>query len=203
MPKSPFHGKDFSSWKKITLKLIDKHPIKAKEIVDTVLKSWDDIFQSKIGSFNIGKEIFPSPQILSFLLHELVAHYLSLKYPEIYKVGKIKHEKDIHCITDASLSVEIKASSDPRKIYANRSYAQPATAKGQKIKDGYYITINFQKFAANSTDLPKILLIRFGYLEHTDWRPQPAATGQQATLPPGVYLSKLITIYDYSKERGR
>ena len=71
MPKSPFHGKDFSSWKKITLKLIDKHPIKAKEIVDTVLKSWDDIFQSKIGSFNIGKEIFSSPQILSFLLHLL------------------------------------------------------------------------------------------------------------------------------------
>jgi hypothetical protein len=32
---------------------------------------------------------------MSFLLHELVAHYLSLKHPGVYKVGTEKTEKDI------------------------------------------------------------------------------------------------------------
>ena len=95
MPKSPYHGKLVSQWLKITDQLIAKHPIPINEIVETVLKSWKDIFNSKIGSFYIGKEIEPVPQIMSFLLHELVAHYLSLKHPGVYIVGKEKTEKDI------------------------------------------------------------------------------------------------------------
>ena len=76
-----------------------------EEIRDDVLKSWNELFKSKIGSFSIGKDIFPSPQILSFFLHELVAHNLSLKYPKRYKVGELKNEKDVHDITDPSMWV--------------------------------------------------------------------------------------------------
>lgn len=195
MPKSPYQGKSVSQWSKITDRLIAKHPISTDEIVETVLKSWDDIFNSKIGSFFIGKEIEPVPQIMSFLLHELVAHYLSLKHPGIYKVGTEKTEKDIHCITDSSLSIEIKGSSHPNQIFANRSYAQPQSGNGQKDKNGYYIAINFEKFEDVKPNLPKILMIRFGYLEHTDWIAQNAATGQQARLGADVYRFKLKQIY--------
>jgi hypothetical protein len=83
---------------------------------------------------------------MSFLLHELVAHYLSLKHPGVYRVGASKTEKDIHCITDSSLSIEIKGSSHPSQIFANRSYAQPQSGNGQKDKNGFYIAINFEKF---------------------------------------------------------
>src|ERR1700761_5269487 len=124
MKKSPYYKKDVSKWSKITESLIKKHPLKREEIVRIVLKSWDDIFNSKIGSFYIGKQIFPTPQIMSFLLHELIAQYLGLNYPEIYRVGIEKLEKDIHSINDSSFSVEIKASSHPSQIFANRSYAQ-------------------------------------------------------------------------------
>lgn len=195
MSNSPYHKKDISKWKKITENLLKKHPISESEIVETVLKSWSDIFNSKIGSFTIGKEIYPAPQIISFLLHELVAHYLSLKHPGIYKVGKVKNEKDIHCITDESLSVEIKGSSHPNQIFANRSYAQPQSGNGQKNKNGYYITINFEKFDEETGKLPNILLIRFGYLDHSDWIAQQAATGQQARLSNDVYQNKLKIIY--------
>jgi len=196
MPKlSPYFEKDMSEWSKITDDLIAQHPITPEEIVETVLKSWDDIFNSKIGSFSIGKEIFPSPQIISFFLHELVAHYLSLKHPGIYKVGTLKSEKDIHSLIDDSLSVEIKGSSHPSQIFANRSYAQPQSGLGQKEKNGYYITINFEKISGTSPVRPKILSIRFGYLDHTDWIAQIAATGQQARLSPNVYSYKLKKIY--------
>lgn len=195
MPNSPYHGKTVAQWSAITDQLIANHPIKADEIVETVLKSWDDIFNSKIGSFFIGKEIEPVPQIMSFLLHELVAHYLSLKHPRVYKVGTEKTEKDIHCITDSSLSIEIKGSSHPSQIFANRSYAQPQSGNGQKDKNGYYIAINFEQFKDVKPNLPKILMIRFGYLEHTDWIAQASATGQQARLGADVYRYKLKQIY--------
>lgn len=194
--RSPYLNKDVKKWGKITNNLIKKHPLNEEKIVETVLKSWDDIFKSKIGSFNIGKEIFPSPQIMSFLLHELVAHYLTINHPGIFRVGVEKSEKDIHCITDEKLSVEIKGSSHTTQIFGNRSYAQPTSGPGQKSKDGYYITINFEKFKKGLNRRPEILIIRFGYLEHTDWIAQKAATGQQARLPNEVYSFKLKILYE-------
>jgi hypothetical protein len=195
MLNSPYQSASVAQWSSITDRLIANHPIKPDEIVETVLKSWDDIFNSKIGSFFIGKEIEPVPQIMSFLLHELVAHYLSLKHPGVYKVGTEKTEKDIHCITDSSFSIEIKGSSHPNQIFANRSYAQPQSGTEQKDKNGYYIAINFEQFKNVKPNLPKILMIRFGYLEHTDWIAQASATGQQARLGADVYKHKLKQIY--------
>lgn len=195
---SPYKNKKVKDWEAITEALLKKHPLKEKEIVDVVLQSWDDIFNSKIGSFQIGKDIFPTPQIMSFFLHELVAHYLSLSHKELYTVGTTKSEKDIHHTEDETLSVEIKGSSHPNQIFGNRSYAQPDSGNGQKNKDGYYITINFQKFTSANKH-PEILIIRFGYLEHSDWIAQTAATGQQARLATDVYRYKLKTLYERAK----
>lgn len=196
MKKITYNQSDSSEWQKVTDSLVSYHPLNSKEIVSVVLQSWDDIFNSKIGSFYIGKEIFPPPQIMSFLLHELVAHYLSLKYKDLYRVGVAKNEKDIHHVKDESLSVEIKASSHPSQIFGNRSYAQPSSGQGQKDKDGYYITINFEKFSKDLSRRPEILIIRFGCLEHTDWIAQKASTGQQARLGTDVYKYKLNTLYE-------
>ena len=132
---SPYSDKPVQKWGAITDKLLEIHPLKSEEIKDIVLKSWDDIFNSKIGSFKIGKELFPPFQIMSFMLHELIAHYIQKKHPKQFQVGKEKTEKDIHCITDVGLSIEIKASSDKSHVFANRSYAQPQTTKKAKNKD--------------------------------------------------------------------
>ena len=191
--ESPYKNLPESTWLAKTQELVNKHPLK-DEIKDVVLKSWDDIFNSKIGSFSIGKEIFPSPQILSFFLHELVAHYLSLKYPKRYKVGELKNEKDVHDMEDPLMGIEIKGSSHPTQIFANRSYAQPSSDSETKDKNGYYLTINFEKISKDNPK-PKITIIRFGYLEHKDWVAQTAATGQQAHLTPNAYRTKLIEIY--------
>jgi len=193
---SPYLGKPIKTWQTITNRMVANHPLSEKEIVEVVLKSWDDIFESKIGSFHIGVEIFPAPQIISFFLHELVAHYLSLEHKRIYRVGVSKTEKDIHHLTDQSFSVEIKASSHKSQIFGNRSYAQPDSGKGHKDKSGYYITINFEKFGADVAVRPEITVIRFGYLEHTDWLAQKAPTGQQARLKPEIYKFKLKTLHE-------
>lgn len=92
------------------------------------------------------------------------------------------------------MGIEIKASSHPTQIFANRSYAQPSSSSEEKDKNGYYIGINFEKFS-ESNPKPQILQIRFGYLEHSDWIAQKAATGQQARLSTNADKNKLITIY--------
>jgi hypothetical protein len=199
MQNSPYHGKDVAEWDAVTDELIAKHPLVSEKIVEITLKSWNDIFTSKIGSLSIGNEIYPAPQIMSFLLHELVAYHLSKEFPKVYKVGREKGEKDIHCITDDSLSVEIKGSTHLTQIFANRSYAQPDTGKGSKSKNGYYIAINFGKFSL--TGRPEIAQISFGYLEHTDWIPQASATGQQARLSANAYAHKLRVIYRAKKTK--
>ena len=127
-------------------------------------------------------------------MHELVARYLSLKYPERYKVGELKYEKDVHDINDPSLGIEIKASSNVTQIFANRSYAQPSSETESKDKNGYYLTINFEKIS-KLNPRPKITVIRFGYLEHSDWIAQKSERGQQARLSPEAYHSKLIELY--------
>ena len=46
-----------------------------------------------------------------------------------------------------------------------------------------------------SLSKPKILKIRFGWLDHDDWKGQSASTGQQASLSADVENYKLIEIY--------
>ena len=125
---------------------------------------------------------------------------MSLKYPTRYKVGELKNEKDVHDIINPSLGIEIKASSNATQIYANRSYAQPSSDSETKEKNGYFITINFEKIS-KSNPRPKIKIIRFGYLEHKDWIAQKANTGQQARLTPNAHKYKLIEIYKLSKKK--
>lgn len=193
--QSPYFGLDESERRHLTQMLIEKHPLK-EILVSVVLKSWDDIFNSQIGSFSIGKEIFPSPQIISFFVHELIAQYLSLKYPDRYKVGELKNEKDVHDMLDPKMGIEIKGSSNPTQIFANRSYAQPSSDSEEKDKNGYYLTFNFEKIS-KTNPRPKILRISFGYLEHSDWVAQASATGQQARLRTEAYRDKLVILYDH------
>lgn len=190
---NPYHNQPQEKWAEITKQLVDKHPLK-DELVDVVLQSWQDIFNSSIGGFKIGKDIFPEPQILGFFLHDLIALHLSKLHPDIYKLGEAKTEKDIHHLSDSTLSIEIKTSSNPSQIFANRSYAQPPTGNEKKEKDGYFLAVNFEKVSEDNKT-PQILLIRFGFLEHSDWKAQVAATGQQAHLSADTYKKKFVTLY--------
>ncbi len=186
------NSKEYRIMKASVKRKLDAHPLK-KELKDIVLDSWKQIFDSKIGEYQIGKDIFPSPQIISFFLHELVAHNISQKHSE-YRVGVSKDEKDIHCISNIKLGIEIKGSSNKSQIFANRSYAQPSSESEVKSKNGYYLAINFEKLSKDTPN-PKILLIRFGYLVHEDWIPQASETGQQARLAPKTYNEKFEILY--------
>lgn len=193
---SPYQDRKPEEWLNVTKRLVKKHPLSTDEIVQIVLDSWMQIFKSRIGTkpYYLGKDIFPKPQIMGFLLHELIPLNLESKYPKKWRKERLARDKDIIYIPDDFYSVEIKTSSDPRSIFGNRSYAQEAIT-GKKSKSGYYLAINFGKFVEDQTGAPKIAKIRFGWLDHRDWMGQKAATGQQSRLSREVENSKLLPLY--------
>jgi len=198
MSTSPYAGKNKSEWKAITNKLIAKHPLDEKALVQMILSAWNNIFETNIGRHNlkIGEHIHPKPQVIGALMHELIPAEIAACYPNQWRGEEYAEDKDIVYIPDDYFSIELKTSSNPTRIFGNRSYAQQPT-QGKKGKDGFYIAVNFEKFS-KSNQRPEILVIRFGWLDHTDWRGQKAESGQQASLSPETYELKFKTLYSKS-----
>lgn len=197
---SPYDGVDSSDWTEITQKLIDKHPLETTELVEVVLQSWEAIFATSIAvaGFRIGRDLHPQPQIMAFFLHELIPLELERRYPQIWKRQQKKNDKDLVHVPDPKYSVEIKCSSHKSEVFGNRSYGQPTKKEevGRKGKAGYFLTINFDKFLANRE--PLVRVIRFGWLDHHDWVPQRAESGQSARLRSEAYRHKLRILYPTS-----
>ena len=192
---SPYFGHPENEWPGITRGLIAAHPLDGPELVDAVLRSWDAIFESRIGSgFHIGKEIKPAPQIMGFLLHALIPLELAVAHPD-WRADLTSGEKDLVHVPDMRYSVEIKTSSHQSQIFGNRSFGVDNPGKGKKAKDGYYLTVNFEKWSSAVGRQPKVLLVRFGWLDSTDWVAQRAETGQQSALPSAVDNYQLLTLY--------
>jgi len=165
------------------------------ELTEVVLESWEEIFKSKIGKkpFLIGQDIFPQPQIMGYFLHELIPLEFSRQNPGLWRKERSASDKDMVYIPNNYFSVEIKTSSNPKSIFGNRSYSQMGDAT-KKDKSGYYLAINFEKFATEKGQ-PNIVLIRFGWIDHLDWAGQKSATGQQARLSRQVEEHKLFQLY--------
>jgi len=123
---SPYFGVKASQWPAVTKKLVRGHPLSSSEIVEITLGVWKDIFASGIGKkpFRIGVDIFPKPQIMGFLLHELIPLELACRHPASWRGDVRSTEKDLVYVPDDRFSVEIKTSSHKTRVFGNRSYAQ-------------------------------------------------------------------------------
>lgn len=195
MNASPYAGKDKSDWADVTHSLVNNHPLDEDFLVSMILQAWNNIFETSIGIHNlkIGEQIFPKPQVIGALMHELIPAELAAASPKEWRGEESAGDKDIVYIPNDYYSIELKTSSNPSRIFGNRSYAQQPS-EGKKGKDGFYIAVNFEKFSKRNSR-PEILVIRFGWLDHTDWRGQKSESGQQASLSPETYSLKFKTLY--------
>ena len=199
---SPYDGVKADSWKDRTRALVEEHPLCSGEIVEVVTASWKAILNTRVGDkrYRIGVDIFPSPQIMAFFLHELIPLELQSRHPDLWRRDASADEKDVVYIPNDRYCFEVKASSSSANIFGNRSYAQPSLDR-KKSKAGYYLAVNFEKFTPTDTKInkkPKITRIRMGWLDHTDWVGQKANTGQQARLTLAARDGKLLDLYPIS-----
>lgn len=199
---SPYFGvEDPSQRLAITADLLARHPLPGPDIKVAVLQSWDSIFESRLGSgFHIGKEIKPVPQIMGFLLHALIPLELAKSHQD-WRADIDSSDKDLVYIPDSRFSIEIKSSTHPKQIFGNRSFGVDNPGRGKKAKDGYYLAINFDKWDDDSDSVPRVRMIRYGWLDHTDWVAQKAQTGQQSALPSVVDNTQFLVLYDAASEQ--
>ena len=193
-----YDGEPEDNWLEITRALIAKHPLEPDEIVDVVKLCWTDIFDSSIGrrGLRIGADIFPTPQIMATLLHELVPAEFQHRYPEQWRRDATGGDKDLVYVPDSAFSAEIKCSSSMNSIFGNRSYAQRHSAS-KKARAGYFLGINFQKFSDDLRERPAIRRVSFGWLDWRDWIPQASATGQQAHLSSAAKKYKMLELWSH------
>lgn len=185
---SPYDNIPASEWIIKTKELVHNHPL-SPVIVDLCLKSWQSIINGKINTYLnlLLKQMTISPQATGALLHDIIPEYVSRNIKGFRKGAG--NEKDIVCVYNDLFSLEVKTSSQ-KSIYGNRSYAKSEFGKD---KSGYYLTINFEKIDNNN---PRILAIKMGWLDHSDWIGQRSETGQQASLTKEAKSVKLITLYE-------
>jgi hypothetical protein len=191
---------DVDKWSGTTEKLLRRFPLEMGEIVKVVLASWDDVFHSRIGARNyqIGRDICPEPQIMGFLLHELVPLNLAGAYPGKWRRCHAAGQCDAVYLPDDDWSFEIKTSSSRKGIFGNRSYAHVG-AGTRKRRGSFFLAVNFDKFDNRDTR-PEITLIRFGWLGAKDWIGQKAESGQQAHLTKEAKAYKLRIVYERSSK---
>ena len=191
-----YEHKTANEWVAITNKLVKENPI-TDCIVDLSLRTWKSILNGNVNSYLNLKisELDLSPQAVSNLFHDILPIYIERNVPN-WKKGTQAHEKDVVYMIDDKYSFEVKVSSSKNAIFGNRSYGQ-SSGDSKKSKDGYYLAVNIDKL---SVDNPNIRLIRFGWLNHTDWISQKAQTGQRSRLGKGVMDLKFKILYKYKNE---
>lgn len=196
--KDPFSNNP-KRWSAVTDGLLKTFPIPMNEVAEIVLASWEDIFHSRLGrrAYQIGRDIWPEPQIMGFLLHQLIPLNLAAAHPTEWKRGYSAKECDAVYALNADYSFEIKTSSSVRDIFGNRSYAHVSEIAGKR-RGSFFLAVNFGKFSAGKR--PEINLIRFGWLGAADWIGQKAQSGQQARLTKEAKAYKLRIIYEQSVE---
>lgn len=189
---SPYQGLPEEEWYAKTQELINAHPLDFETIKDVTNKSWNTLWSTTIGenqlSINLYELNVPAT-IVGYFFEKLFAKELEIQQPDFWRGGNSKEDKDIVYIPNDLYSIEIKTSGQlGLKIFGNRSYGQSIenTVLGKKEKSGYYITVNFYKQSLN--------LLRFGWIDHADWKAQKSETGQAAGLNEKVYKYKLIKI---------
>lgn len=188
---SPYEGVPEEGWQAVTDKLIEQHPLTPDLIRDAALVSWERLWNSTVGDAHTGfklQEVDPPATVVGYFFEKIFAKELAKRLPGEWR-GGTGSEKDLHCIKNDAMSVEMKSSGQlGYKVYGNRSYGQKVenAEAAKKDKSGYYITINFHK--------QKLTRLRFGWIDADDWKAQASATGQMAGLPDAVYEHKLKTI---------
>jgi hypothetical protein len=189
---SPYAGKSEEEWDRITRRILAKHPLDQDTILSVALTAWNHLWQTTIGSGDTAVPLLGvtvPATVVGYFFEILFGRELERRFPGVWRGGLGGGEKDLVHVPDPKLSVEIKTSGQSGyKIYGNRSYGQKVKDDrlAKKDKSGFYITANFVG--------TKLSLIRFGWIDASDWQPQKSPTGQMAGLPERVYRHKLVKL---------
>jgi hypothetical protein len=196
---SPYQGLCVDLWLARTNVLIDKFPLSRSQLFDVVVEAWKDLISTRFGrrGLRIGHGIDMPPSALGSLIEKLVAAVLE-DVSGSFRGGLSQAiDKDIICEDDPSFSFEIKTSTNNRGVYGNKSQGQ-TSSKSKKIRVGYHLVINYQIPSPACPDGK--FIVRFGWLDNSDWKAQDANSGQSAHVPAHIMDVKLVELGRWNYE---
>jgi hypothetical protein len=194
---SPYHGLDTELWPSVTQSVVDAFPLSRSQLFNLAVDAWKDVTSTRIGrrELRIGHDLEVPAQAIGYLFEKLFALAL-MEMAGPFRGGLSQAtEKDIVHDDDPSFSFEIKTSTHKTGIYGNRSQSQ-RSAKRKKIRVGYHLVMNFTKPTAAQPYGSFVL--RFGWLDNSDWKAQNAQSGQAAHVPPHIQAMKLVELGRWS-----
>jgi len=120
---TPYNDVPHDRWLTITRQLIERHPLELDVIRKVAVQSWDTLWQTRIGE---GETAIPLANVdapatvIGYFFEKLFTRELELKFPNVWRGGRSKNEKDLVCLTNPAFSTEIKSSGQlGTKIFGN------------------------------------------------------------------------------------
>jgi len=197
---SPYASRPRSEWPSITKRLLHAHPLSPHEILEIADAAWASLWKSTIGAGQNRtplKSLTVPATVVGYLFEILFSNELLRRSNGLWRGSNAANEKDLVHTKDSRFSIELKTSGQlGSKVFGNRSYAQKRSTgdRQKKEKSGYHVTVNFYR--------QTMTLVRFGWIDSTDWSPQLAPTGQMAGLSDDVYRWKLVEIVGNYQLKG-
>jgi hypothetical protein len=122
---SPYVDKTESEWLEVTRKLVESHPIKTADLLDTAVTAWAMLWQTTVGTAPMAMKLSDlrvPATIVGYFFEVLFAREMQRRAPALWRGNQSKDEKDLVYVPDPNFSVEIKASGQAGfKVYGNRS----------------------------------------------------------------------------------
>lgn len=175
--------------REISKDLIARHALfrDSHRCADAVHRAWNTVWKTMVGGTVPLYQVSVSSQTIGQFFETLLETELAGFWRPMRK-----SEKDFAHHADPFHNFELKMSSSSNRIFGNASYAKIGEG-AEKDRSGFYLAINFEKPTIGT--VPKIHMIRAGWIDASDWIPQKSDTGQSASLRQEVYDAQLCILW--------
>jgi ScaI-like restriction endonuclease len=108
---SPYTGIPIEQWEARTSELIKQHPLDLETIREVALASWGTLWLTKIGEGETAipiAELDVPAMVVGYFFEKLFARELQRYFPDDWRGGRSKDEKDLVFLPDSFFSTEMK-----------------------------------------------------------------------------------------------
>ena len=157
-------------------------------VVRAVEKSWSTLWTARIGPLPLAR-MHLDAQATGKIFQELLAYALHDEDARWRHPDAPRHARDPDFVFEnPAYNFELKTCGQAggRAVFGNRCSSAGIASDTGKSRSTWLLTINY-----SLVEGPRLNIVRFGFVDSTDWIGQRAATGNSSRLNPEAYASKL------------
>jgi hypothetical protein len=194
MTSSPYAWQDKERWPEITDRLLASYPMRMEDLVIRCRDAFNGVFATVVGPLRTPlAEVNLSGGARGGIIGGLFEHLFTQEVilnETGWRVGTQNKEPDLFYIADPVYSLELKTSSMNNTIWGASSKVHKTAGAVRKDGSGFYLVVNY-----DHTPKPLITLIRFGWLDDTDWQGSKSAASASSRVIQAHAKLKLRVLF--------